>query len=431
MLRRLLISVLVVALSSALGAGSFWFVGGKLAIAEGQDNKNCPSGFRWERMSGQCCVQDRSTLPAHGKIGYTGNSLCEDGWYGVSERRPTTDGLGPPGCPGYASYIFLVNCVSSAEEAQRQQAAVDSGEKGQPPSTADEFGAAFDDVHELNRVSESLHESGGMPSKGQMAAGGLLAGGLLAATVIGTMVLASPVPLDWKPPATPATTGPPAPEGPPVEERDENGLTQSERDALDDAIADAQAAEEEANRQLDEAKQELKKWKDIAKPIQDSLYDIRGQVAHLEGNVWWREVGGYSFYVAGGAALLAAALAAMPAAAAAATTAEAGLFASTIARGTAAVARVKEFMAAVWESKMYFTATSAGGATFSWATYNTSAFRQLLADTRVLQERVAGQLSMANQKIADATQEHERLTEKAREAWERVRDLMEHRGTLP
>jgi cell division septum initiation protein DivIVA len=424
MLRRLLISVLVVALSSALGAGSFWFIGGKLAIAEEQDNKNCPSGFFWERMSGQCCVQDRSTLPAHGKIGYTGNSLCEDGWYDVYERRPTTDGLGPPGCPGYTSYPFLVRCVSSADEARQQQAAIDA----KPTASAGETGASPSIGAPSNPVSEALHHSGGTPSRGTAAAGGLLAGGLIG-VIIGSTFLASPVPIDWKPPGTPE---PSASEPPRAEElRDENGLTQANRDALDEAIAQARAEEEEIAQQLEEAEQELKKWKDIAKPVQDSLYGIKESVANLERDVWWAQVGGYSFYVAGGAAVLAAALAAMPAAAAAATAAEAGLFASTVARGASAVARVKAFMAAVWKSKWIFTATQAAGTGYNWTLYNTSAFQQLLADTRVLEERVVGQLWMANQKIVDATQQREQLTEKSREAWERVRELMERRGTLP
>lgn len=48
-----------------------------------QERANCPNGFFWERMSGQCCVQDRATLPGYGRIGYTGNSLCAEGYEGV------------------------------------------------------------------------------------------------------------------------------------------------------------------------------------------------------------------------------------------------------------------------------------------------------------------------------------------------------------
>jgi len=90
------------------------------------DRQNCPDGFFWERMSGQCCVQDRSLLPPHGKIGYTGNSLCEDGWFEVYGRRPTTDGNGPPGCPGYNSFVFLLECADSPEAAQQRQAEIDA-----------------------------------------------------------------------------------------------------------------------------------------------------------------------------------------------------------------------------------------------------------------------------------------------------------------
>jgi hypothetical protein len=58
-------------------------------------------------MSGQCCAQDPATLPAHGKIGYTGNSLCEDGYVGEYEQRPNTDGKDLPGFPGITSLTFL------------------------------------------------------------------------------------------------------------------------------------------------------------------------------------------------------------------------------------------------------------------------------------------------------------------------------------
>jgi len=82
--------------------------------ARAQERKNCPDGFHWERMSGQCCVQDYETLPEHGKIGYTGNSLCEDGYVATYERRGTKDGKGVDGCPGYTSFVFLKSCSSQA-----------------------------------------------------------------------------------------------------------------------------------------------------------------------------------------------------------------------------------------------------------------------------------------------------------------------------
>jgi peptidoglycan hydrolase CwlO-like protein len=142
--------------------------------ARAQERKNCPNGFVWERMSGQCCVQDRSTLPSHGKIGYTGNSLCQDGWYEVYDRRSTTDGEGVDGCPGYTSFVFLLECASSREEAQRRQAEVDAAAASNPlspPSSTAGGGSG------LNLFSDALYRSGGSPSPNDLA----LAGGAVAA----------------------------------------------------------------------------------------------------------------------------------------------------------------------------------------------------------------------------------------------------------
>ena len=85
-----------------------------IAFAQEPERKNCPNDFHWERMSGQCCVQDYETLPEHGKIGYTGNSLCEDGYVATYERRGTKNGLGVDGCPNYTSFVFLTSCASQA-----------------------------------------------------------------------------------------------------------------------------------------------------------------------------------------------------------------------------------------------------------------------------------------------------------------------------
>jgi hypothetical protein len=146
--------------------------------AHAQAQNYCPDGFNWERMSGQCCVQDRSTLPPHGKIGYTGNSLCQDGWFEVYERRSTPTDEGPPGCPGYTSYVFLLECASSREEAAQRQAAVDAEASGNPITplspVLNSGGAS------INPVSDSLYGSGGMPSPEDLALAGGIAGSLLA-----------------------------------------------------------------------------------------------------------------------------------------------------------------------------------------------------------------------------------------------------------
>jgi len=76
-----------------------------------QEPEPCPRDFHWDQFSGQCCVQDEETLPAHGRIGYTGNSICDDGYAGDYEHRPTPSGEGPPGCPQYTSFAFLKECV--------------------------------------------------------------------------------------------------------------------------------------------------------------------------------------------------------------------------------------------------------------------------------------------------------------------------------
>lgn len=153
--------------------------------ADAQEQGNCPNGFFWERMSGQCCVQDRSQLPPHGRIGYTGNSFCEDGWYDVFDRRPTTDGNGPPGCPGYTSFVFLVECASSPEEAARRQAEVDAAAAGSalapPPSNANTGGSS------LNPLSDALYGGGGMPSKSDLALAGGIIGTILAGAGASTL----------------------------------------------------------------------------------------------------------------------------------------------------------------------------------------------------------------------------------------------------
>ena len=94
--------------------------------------------------------------------------LCEDGWFEVYDRRPTTNGQGPPGCPGYTSFVFLLNCASSPEEAQRQQAAVDAGATASqlaPPSSTAGGGS-------INALSRAFFGSGGMPSARDLAKAG-------------------------------------------------------------------------------------------------------------------------------------------------------------------------------------------------------------------------------------------------------------------
>ncbi len=80
--------------------------------------ENCPDGFVFIRMSGQCCVQRDTTLPEHGLIGYVGNSYCADGYISETERRRAK---GPvPGCPGQTTWSYLLSC-KSREQIRAEQ----------------------------------------------------------------------------------------------------------------------------------------------------------------------------------------------------------------------------------------------------------------------------------------------------------------------
>jgi hypothetical protein len=65
-------------------------------------------------MSGTGCVQERSTLPEHGKIGYDGHALCIEPYIGIYEQRKTTDGQPAPGSP-YTSFAYLKKCVTQEQ----------------------------------------------------------------------------------------------------------------------------------------------------------------------------------------------------------------------------------------------------------------------------------------------------------------------------
>ncbi len=148
-----------------LAVGSALAVFASSALAQ-QEKENCPDGFFWERMSGQCCVQDRATLPRLGKIGYTGNSLCIEGYEGIYERRPTTNGEGPPGCPGYTSFVYLVECVTPEEWDKRSQELAEERDRKNEP---------------VGGAAGALYGGGGKPTKGQLAGAGAAAAALLGA----------------------------------------------------------------------------------------------------------------------------------------------------------------------------------------------------------------------------------------------------------
>jgi hypothetical protein len=160
MLRRLLVTLFAIGASISLTLVLLRVIDGKLVSAQ-EDNKNCPEGFHWERMSGQCCVQDYETIPEHGRLGYTGNSICDDGYVGVYQGRMTTNREGVPGCPNYNEFAFLTECLPQGSGA----------------------GAALSGGGVIRNASEALYHGGSGPSPEDLAATGavtsiiLMAGG--------------------------------------------------------------------------------------------------------------------------------------------------------------------------------------------------------------------------------------------------------------
>jgi hypothetical protein len=166
-------------------------IGGVATSRAGEqpERLNCPTGFIYERLSGQCCVQDRATLPLHGKIGYTGNSLCEDGYQPEYEQRSTTDGLGPPGCPAYTSFAFLVACRAAGE----QPVPAEPAPTEQPVEPAPSSGVSSTVDQAISTVATALTSGPTpVPSAGTVALTGV-AGGLVG-LLLGTTLLAAPVP---------------------------------------------------------------------------------------------------------------------------------------------------------------------------------------------------------------------------------------------
>jgi hypothetical protein len=171
MLRKLFVALLAIGVTSTLAGALVWSISGNAAWAQ-VERKNCPAGYHWERMSGQCCVQDYETIPEHGRIGFTGNSICDDGYLATYEQRPTTDGQGPPGCPAYTSFAFLTSCVKSA-----------SGTSGGGISIRD--------------LSEAVYHGGSGPSPQELATvGGLSFGVLVMSSGAIVMARRRPVPVE-------------------------------------------------------------------------------------------------------------------------------------------------------------------------------------------------------------------------------------------
>jgi len=243
-----------------------------------QEKENCPRDFHWERMSGQCCVQDFDTIPDHGRIGYTGNSICDDGYTGIYERRATTDGEGPPGCPNYTSFVFLEECVKKGSGA----------------------GGVTGGGGVIRDASEALYRSGGGPSDKDLAAAGAATAAAVAAAAAGSAMMGRLV--------------------------SAAGAAGSRINGLTDRLADVDRQLEEAQRRLEEAREkresawrELKAMESAAEQVKRQLANLEAQIARCNRNVAWSNVGRAAFVISGicaaGAAALAS-LAAVPAAAA-------------------------------------------------------------------------------------------------------------------
>jgi hypothetical protein len=183
---RLLNPLFAFSVIVALVAGFIWLGQAGPGLAEAApEKKNCPAGFHWERFPSPIgCVQ--SQLPAHGKIGYDGYGICEDGYVGDSERRPTTDGKQAPGSP-YASFPYLLGCYGAEEYAKLQAA----GQLPSQTSSGSSTGSGFSSggSRPVSDVAERLYDGGGPPSKGQLA--GLAGIGLGAVTLVTWGVVAA------------------------------------------------------------------------------------------------------------------------------------------------------------------------------------------------------------------------------------------------
>jgi len=263
------------------------------ASARAQERENCPDGFFWVRMSGQCCVQDQSTLPAHGKIGYTGNSLCEDNWYEVYDRRATTNGEGPPGCPGYTSFVFLLECVSSFEEAQQRQAEIDAaagGSSAPPPYlTGGDSG--------LNPLSDALYGGGGMPSKSDLALTGGIIGSLLAGIGLSTL----------------RGSG-----GTVADRRTRELLDQLKSNERE--LAEAQAAVDKAREDREALWQQRREFEAAAETMRSRLELLDLQMRRFDANIDMANKGKYALFALGLIATIVSLEAALPVAGAAALT---------------------------------------------------------------------------------------------------------------
>jgi len=265
MLRKLLVGAFVVGVSFTL-ASFLCLAAGSPAWAQ-VERKNCPGDFHWERMSGQCCVQDYETIPEHGRIGYTGNSICDDGYVGVYQRRPTTGGGGPPGCPGYTSFAFLTSCVRSGS------------------GTGATAGGGLDSGGAIRDLSDALYDRGSGPSPGDLAAVGGLSIGVLVLSG-GTVVVLRRRPIS-------------------PEEASQRFLARQHRDDLRGEIQAARREEQAALEELERVRDREWRLKRQKWDIQDELKRLIDDLQRLEGEL---SIGGKAVSLTGVISILASLL---------------------------------------------------------------------------------------------------------------------------
>jgi hypothetical protein len=392
---------------------------GNAASAQQPESKNCPPGFHWERMSGVCCVQDRETLPAEGKIGYVGDSLCTEssGLVGVYERRPTTDGQGPPGCPAYTSFAFLKACVTPEEYQRLQQEEADAsaaatggenetGPGGEPSGGGGELttgGAQGGRVEEAIRdTSEALYDSGNGPSTGELAAVGGGLAGLLVTAVVGSSFLASP-PL---PTSTPQ-------------------VTPGQLADLDRQLEEA-ARELEAAREARESLYQRRRAAEMAAERANwQMAGLAEQIARAEANIRIADKSKIAWGISGicvAAAGVASALAAYTAASAAGAVAP-----EAAAAAQAAWASVRQALLRFWAGGLITQAGSMAGRPAGWTDLKYT-LAQTKANAAWIQGRIQADLDHlrdtydeTNKRLENATKRVDELRSQRANAAEELR----------
>lgn len=289
MLGKLLLIFSAAALSTALALALLWSFQGDPAFAQVVEKKNCPAGFHWERFPSPVgCVQD--SLPAHGKIGFDGWSICEEGYVGDSERRPTTDGKQAPGSP-YTSFPYLLGCFTREEYAKLEAA-------GELPSqtTAETGGTAAITGGGLSRASRTLYSGGGGPSWRDLGVAGV-GGGALMATFMAAAAIAA---------GSPPGPGPQAPAAPELARNARIKELTGRVAELDSDLAKAETELERARADREALWQKRKAMEAAAKRVDWQLAGLKNQVARFDANIKIAGITSWAWRISGGLIAVAA-----------------------------------------------------------------------------------------------------------------------------